>query len=240
MISPVLVYPVSTVKASGQNLTTSQDRINAKRLERRARRKREVRQAILAAAILLFEREGIKGFSVRRVAEATGYSPTAIYLYFENHDDLLFEVARQHHIKLSEGMRLAYEQHQHPIEQLRAMAREYVQFGLEHPQYYQVLFMSDASWFTRHLKESIEAGKAGEKVYRTGHFVERALAQAMEHGLLQPGDPVVVYQLFWSGLHGILSLQNIYHNLLPDWNRTRLEQLAEQLVENTLRGLMRS
>lgn len=234
------MYPVVTVKAAGQNLTTSQDRINARRLERRARRKREVRQAILAAAILLFEREGVKGFSVRRVAEATGYSPTAIYLYFENHDDLLFEVARQHHIKLSEGMRLAYEQHQHPIEQLRALARVYLQFGLEYPQYYQVLFMSDASWFTRHLQENLEAGKAGEKMYRTGHFVEMAAARAMQDGLLKPGDPLVVYQLFWSGLHGILTLQNIYHSLVPDWSRARLEHLAEQLVENTLRGLMRS
>lgn len=225
------------MKVTTQSLTTSQERINAKRLERRARRKQEVRQTILAAAVELFEREGLKGFSVRRVADSTGYSPTAIYLYFENHDDLLFEVARQHHIKLSQEMRLAYEQHQHPIEQIRAIARVYLQFGLEHPQYYQVLFMSDATWFTRHLQEYMEAEKAGETVYRTGHFVELAIARGMAQGLLQPGDPIMALQLFWSGLHGILSLQNIFDSLIPNWTRVKSEQLAEQLVENTLRGL---
>ena len=57
--------------------------------ERRAREKKELRQEILDAARDLFLREGYENVSMRKIAEKIEYSPTTIYLYFQDKADLL-------------------------------------------------------------------------------------------------------------------------------------------------------
>src|SRR5947208_303540 len=57
---------------------------------RQAQEKQELRQAILTAAGTLFLEQGYEHFSLRKVAERIGYSPTTIYLYFRDKDDVLW------------------------------------------------------------------------------------------------------------------------------------------------------
>ncbi|MFH4082248.1 helix-turn-helix domain-containing protein, partial [Acinetobacter baumannii] len=76
----------------GKTSATRQARIRQNSAQRRERSRQETRQAILEAAIQMFEREGYEGFSLRQVAENIGYTPTTIYLYFKDKDDLLFAV----------------------------------------------------------------------------------------------------------------------------------------------------
>ena len=57
--------------------------------ERREREKEEIRHKILDAARELFAAEGYEKVTMRRIAEAIEYSPTAIYLHFKDKDDLV-------------------------------------------------------------------------------------------------------------------------------------------------------
>lgn len=57
--------------------------------ERRAREKKELRQEILDAAREMFVRDGFENVSMRKIAEKIEYSPTTIYLYFQDKADLL-------------------------------------------------------------------------------------------------------------------------------------------------------
>ena len=57
--------------------------------ERREREREEVRRKILDAARDLFATEGYENVTMRKIAEAIEYSPTAIYGHFEDKDDLV-------------------------------------------------------------------------------------------------------------------------------------------------------
>jgi len=57
--------------------------------ERKEREKVEIRAMILDAARELFARDGYERVTMRGVAEAIEYSPTTIYNYFEDKDDLV-------------------------------------------------------------------------------------------------------------------------------------------------------
>ena len=57
--------------------------------ERRGREREEVRHKILDAARELFMAEGAGRVTMRRIAEAIEYSPTAIYNHFQDKDTLL-------------------------------------------------------------------------------------------------------------------------------------------------------
>ena len=58
--------------------------------EKRVKYNNEFRREILDAARELFINEGYEKFTMRRLAEKIGYSPTTLYIYSRGKDDLLF------------------------------------------------------------------------------------------------------------------------------------------------------
>ena len=74
--------------------------------ERREREREEVRKKILDAARELFEREGYDNVTMRRIADAIEYSPTTIYLHFEDKDDLVRALCHEDFGRLLEALSL--------------------------------------------------------------------------------------------------------------------------------------
>ncbi|RIH89323.1 TetR/AcrR family transcriptional regulator [Calidithermus roseus] len=212
---------------------TRQERIRQRSAERRERSRQQTRQAILEAATQLFEREGYEGFSLRQVAEAIGYTPTTIYLYFKDKDDLLFAVCSQGFARFTQALQRAYDQHPDPLERLRALAWTYLEFGLSHPLHYQVMFMQRSEWA---LRASAPAGEVeGSTSY---HILLQAVTEAMKAGKIRMGDPLETTNLVWSGMHGIVSLALSMKGVVPRWdNPADVRRLAGQFMEMLARGL---
>ncbi len=68
--------------------------------EKRHKNKEEFRRAILEAAREVFSSDGYGNFSLRKLARKIGYSPTTIYLYFKDKDDLLFCLCEEFYAEL--------------------------------------------------------------------------------------------------------------------------------------------
>src|SRR5512139_3820069 len=95
--------------------------------ERRARQKASLRGEILDAARRMFADEGYEAVSMRRLAERIEYSPTTIYLYFEDKAELFHAVCDETFGKLVR--RLERQRRLHagdPVDGLRAGLREYI------------------------------------------------------------------------------------------------------------------
>src|SRR5919199_6408909 len=106
--------------------------------ERRAREKQELRQEILDAARDLFLREGFENISMRKIAEKIEYSPTTIYLHFQDKADLLDCICEETLGKLQQRLAAIGELTADPLERLKIGLRTYIEFGLEHPNDYRV------------------------------------------------------------------------------------------------------
>src|SRR5918994_4964149 len=98
-------------------------------IERRERERTETRDKILAAARELFAREGYEAVSMRRIAEAIEYSPTAIYVHFRDKQDLMFQICQQDFVALAGGI-ADLQQIADPVERIRTMGEAYVWFGV--------------------------------------------------------------------------------------------------------------
>src|SRR5258705_12271071 len=94
--------------------------------QRREREKEALRQEILDAARELFVKEGYENVSMRRIAEKIEYSPTTIYLYFEDKTELFFAICEETFAKLSTKLEAIYRECNDPIECLRRGCRSYV------------------------------------------------------------------------------------------------------------------
>jgi AcrR family transcriptional regulator len=172
--------------------------------ERRERERVELRAKILDAARELFVSDGYDAVTMRKIAERIEYSPTAIYLHFKDKAALLQELVSadfgnlaSHFMKLG---RIA-----DPIERLAKCGKAYVDFGLDHPNHYLLMFtMTAPEGF-----EAKDKGSFDDPRKSSYAFMRDTVAEAMEKKLLRPelDDVELVAQMLWAAVHGIVSLE---------------------------------
>ena len=197
--------------------------------ERRARQKSSLRQDILDAARQMFADEGFAAVSMRRLAERIEYSPTAIYLHFADKDELFKAVCDETFAKLVQ--RLEKQRRQlagDPLACLRAGLREYVEFGLKHPEHYTVTFMH------RDRPDSIKdfEGSVGQEAFS---YLHRAVDDCVAAGLFRPMRTELTAQVLWMSIHGLVSLL-VAKKGFPFAPKA---VLLDEQVETLIRGLLK-
>lgn len=168
--------------------------------ERKARHKRSLRADILAAARQMFVEDGYEGVSMRRLADRIEYSPTTIYLYFQDKDALFRAICDETFSTLARRIAKLRQQYaDDPLGGLRAGLREYITFGLKHPEHYMVTFMRRPSG----SEGPAFAGSPGEAAFT---HLREAVAACIAAGLFRPIHPEVAAQMIWMSNHGLVSL----------------------------------
>ena len=205
--------------------------------ERREREREEVRGRILDAARELFARDGYEAVTMRKIAEAIEYSPTAIYLHFKDKESLVRELCLVDFDSLARAFqRIAREPD--PLERLRKVGLAYADFALEHPNHYRLMFM------TPHPapgKDQAEFEKRkGNPEGDAYAFLVATVSEAIEKGPLRPElkDPQLVAQAAWAGVHGVVSL-HVAKGEDPwiDWKP--LKKTVALVVDSFSRGISR-
>ena len=207
--------------------TTRDERIQTRSAKRRAKQKEELRRAILTAAQDLFLEHGYEGFSLRQVAEEVGYSPTTIYLYFSDKDELLLHVSLEGFQTFGEMLRAGYESSDDPREKLEALGEQYFKFGLENPAHYRLMFMQRTDMRMEELPEGYTPPKES-----FGYLV-RTVQECVDAGYLR-GDATEHANFIWSGIHGIVALA-----LVSDPQYTRKDaEVSFALYKEQLRRIL--
>src|SRR5438105_9099509 len=108
-------------------------------IDRRERERLETRTRIMDAARDLFAKEGYDAVSMRRIADAIEYSPTAIYVYFTDKAELMRELCRADFgaINAANADVLAIPD---PIERIRRLGEGYIRFAISHPNHFSLMF----------------------------------------------------------------------------------------------------
>ena len=207
---------------------TRAQRVRAASSERREREKQELRQAILAAAQELFLAHGYDGLSMRLVAEKIGYTPTTIYLYFEDKDDLLFAVMDQAYDRFTADLEAAYRSADDPLQRLRSLAQAYIRFALQNQEAYQMIFMQRPDFLLK--------WKAGTKQPRAASLsiLKDAMQHAQQAGVIRAGDVDLQSDVFWAAVHGAASLAIAMPKL---FGQGRLERTIAAVLESSLHSL---
>lgn len=167
--------------------------------ERKERDRKEMRTHILNTAMNLFVDEGYATVSIRNIAEKIEYSPATIYLYFKDKDEILYALH-------SLGFEKFYEQQSSvlqvadPLERLNKQGENYVEFGLDNPEFYDLMFIMKAP--ARKFCE--------EKDWSVGMKAHELLKQNIQEcvgaGYFQTDNIDAATYAIWSFVHGLVSL----------------------------------
>ncbi len=99
------------------------------------------RDEILEVARDLFLESGLEGLTMRRVARRVGISAPAIYRHFKNKNEILQHIVDQARRRFQERYFRA-RRGRSPKQRLRLAVRHYIDFALEHPHDYKIIFSS--------------------------------------------------------------------------------------------------
>src|SRR4030088_386106 len=99
----------------------------------------DLRTALLRAAMELLEESGETALSLRAVARRAGVSPAAPYRHYADREALVSAVAAVGYRELAERLAVAHPSPSTP-EQLASVAIAYVQFALERPALFRIMF----------------------------------------------------------------------------------------------------
>jgi AcrR family transcriptional regulator len=197
--------------------------------QRREREKEALRQDILDAARELFVKEGYENVSMRRVAEKIEYSPTTIYLYFEDKASLLYAICEETFAKLAKRMETIARDSDEPVEALRQVCRAYVDFGLKYPNHYKLTFINHPQHpkdDKRHLREE----SMGMKAYGN---LRSGVAACIQAKKFRETNVEAVTQMIWAGGHGVTSLLIS----MPDFPWAKKNDLIDLMIDTLLAGL---
>jgi len=170
-------------------------------MARPARAEEEVeryRERIVEVAAGLFAERGYAGVTFRSLAEGLGCSPMTPYRYFNAKEDILAAVRRSAYDRFAQTQMAAAAVAVDPRERLLALGRAYIRFGVEETDAYRLMFSLAQPNPSRHpdLREA---------ELRAWRPLRAAIGAAIDAGLLA-GDPDVLASLFWSSVHGLVSL----------------------------------
>jgi len=175
------------------------------------------RARVVSAAERLFAEHGYEGVTLRALAAALGQSHTASYRYFGGKAEIFTAARIAAYQRFTEVQELARRETSDPAERLSRLGEAYVQFAIDEPDAYRLMF---------ELKQPPAARSAEVCDAEDGGWlpIRETIGDAVNAGLLE-GDANELAHLFWAGLHGIVSLHlagKLNHGL-------ELEELREPM-----------
>jgi AcrR family transcriptional regulator len=200
--------------------------------ERREREKKDLRQKILDAALHIITDEGFAAMSMRKLAERIEYSPASIYLHFRNREQIAQELSEVGFAKLLTYLSEAVEGRE-TVEAFQAACRAYVNFGLENPETYRLIFLGDSAYVKAAFAEKKDDNAAGQAYQVLVDLAERLKREGFDGG---DAGSIAVADTVWSALHGIVSLK-VWCDGFP---MTPAEELIRLTTQTLLQGLRTS
>ena len=158
----------------------------------------QFRQRLCDLALKAFAEQGVEGISLRGLAAAAGCSRSTPYRYFKNKADIFAAVRQSEFQRMADQTEQVAQQQIDPQKKLVALARAYVNFAMERPDAYRVMYsvnQQDEQRYPDLLKQ----------IKRTQQPMANAVHEAIEDGSIH-GDPLNIVHVLWAGLHGIISL----------------------------------
>jgi AcrR family transcriptional regulator len=182
-----------------------------------------LREALIESALTLIAEVGPQAFTLREVARRAKVSHNAPYRHFRDKDELLAALAAEGFERLTVYMNRSAAAGLNALDRFRFSGRGYVEFALEWPQHFQVMFDWPAC-----MAKYPEYNAAGKAAFET--LLGFVIAAQGDNGLPQ-GDPQPLALLAWSVVHGVAKLAVSGH--LP-FEAARVLEFTRYAVESML------
>ena len=158
----------------------------------------DFRERLCEVATDIFVKKGPEGLNMRDLAGRLGVSAMTPYRYFKDKDEILAAIRTRAFNRFADRLEAALATPGTPPEKSRAVGNAYVQFALDQPCCYRLMF-DRPSPRMEPLPELFAAERRARAtmtdhvrmMIREGHF---------------KGEPELIGPVLWAGIHGVVTL----------------------------------
>lgn len=185
----------------------------------------EVRRLIVDTATQIIQTDGQQALSMRSLARQIDMSPAAIYKYFYGKEEILDAVRERALLQMEETFASTERLNGNPIEDVRNACRTLLNFALEEPSLYMLIY-----------ERYDEKRPDYKKIFNTFHFkyMQKKLRKARKAGLLNLpngfNEELLVMQL-WTCIHGCISLRQSLMAGEPIFKQVS-DRMLDTMLEN--------
>ena len=155
---------------------------------------------ILARACELYLTDGLEGFSMRKLAKSVGVTAPALYRHYESKESLLVAVVGEAYRMFAQYIYRALAGPT-PDARLYRAGHEYLQFALENPEMYEMLYIAP-----RHIGLEEYPLEIAEVAAATGQFWQDRIRECIQAGIFREGDPDELSLTMWAHAHGLITI----------------------------------
>lgn len=207
--------------------------------DRRQEEKDRRRNEIVDAAESLYRELGWDAVTMDAVARKARLSRALLYVYFKDKSELLLAITERAMVVLRTRFEEAGARARTGIDQIEAMGRAYMAYGMEFPHYFDACARLELR-----ATESSERGSIEDAVLAMGRRVHEvvvaSLAAGQRDGSIRAdiGDLNVTSRVLWGFTHGLTQIAITKARPLADAgiSVTQLTQQAIEMIRYTLAG----
>ena len=186
-------------------------------------------EAILACACDLYLTDGLNGLSMRKLAKEVGVTAPALYRYYDGREAVLAELVRQAHHVFLDYLRRGLEAPT-PVDRFFRAGEGYIDFALEHPRWYAIMYSSPERLGMESFPDDIESMGCAIQQF----WIDR-VNECMRAGVLKDGDPQAVGVTLWAHAHGLIQL---YHRRRLNTDEAGFRRLVKESSTRLFAGVM--
>lgn len=193
----------------------------------------DLRSELIRKGLLILDKEGYEGFSLRKVTKACNVSEAAPYRHFKNKDELITAIMIEAMQSFDQSLEQAALKHPNdPKKQLKEIGIAYIRFFSKNPEYLRLIFLSDVF-----KKMNVTKSEDYEDIGSSQNYLNRRQSFAIFYNAVKnyvadfPDESIGENELtlyYWGLVHGISIL--ISKEKIP-YQGDYLE-LAERIIWN--------
>ena len=169
--------------------------------DRKERESAQLRQEILNAALRVFAEQGYRKVSMRKIAALIDYSPTTIYRFFRNKEELLRTIAAETYRDLSARFEeIKAEGSDNPVVLLKTLICEYIVFCVERPDMFSLY--SDLCSFE--MEDGVMYERLGGSRYRVYQSWFQCIRESIDSRRVAMKNEIRVFLYLWDAVNGYI------------------------------------
>lgn len=188
-----------------------------------------LKEALIETALLMVDQEGLESVTLRELSLRLGTSRSAVYRHFASKEALIQGVIEKGYERLDLLFTPIFQDRARSVaERFEMMGRAYLDFAIEHPNLYRLLFGE------KYRREREEICDYKDENRSTGLYaLVGLLLEAQEAGIIARENPMVQAATVWASIHGLASLLIDGHLLMRD----NLEEIYRYSQAMLLKGM---